>query len=168
MKPNLIAVVATILPLCIGCSHERTSQQKAVQEASRRQHQRFIAQRDAIDLLVQEQMKEHAFPGSKQEFAAKSWRTIFDSLVGKEIAAYSQLEELGDTVDESYVTQHMLQKENAHRWMADQSNGSGFLAFATDIWDFRHEGGVQFPDTLIIAVQDGLIVGYRTFAECPY
>ncbi len=71
-------------------------------------------------------------------------------------------------MDENFVTQHMLQKENAILWMAEQNNGSSFLAFATDIWDFRYEGGVQFPDTLIIAVRNDLIVDYRTFAECPY
>ncbi len=88
IQPILIAIVTMSLTFCIGCSNEHRSKQNALQQqASTRQYQRFLAQRAAIDLLVQEQMKEHAFLGSKQEFASKNWRTIFDSLVGEKIDA---------------------------------------------------------------------------------
>ncbi len=93
---------------------------------------------------------------------------LFDFLVGEELAAYPQLAEFGDKLDHNFTTHHILQKENARQWMAEQKNETVFFAFATDIWDFRHEGGMEFFDTLIIAVHEGQILGFQRFAECPY
>ncbi|MFO0939452.1 MAG: hypothetical protein U0930_01665 [Pirellulales bacterium] len=163
----LLVVLVSFLSIVVR-SHHNATKRKLALEARHARNERCLAQRDAIDLIVQDQMKKQGIATSKQDYAAKNWSALFDSLIGSRMDQYPQLAELGDEVADEFISKNMVQKENVTRWINEQKSGSSFLAFATDVWDFRTEGGTMFTDTLIIAIDNGQIIGYRMFAECPY
>jgi hypothetical protein len=153
-----------LLITILGCSNDNGGERKT-REAVK---QKTLAQRAVIDDLIRNQMKILNVRSSKQEFCATNKGSLFDSLIGEDIASYAPLLDCGDVVNDQYLSWSVLQKENVREWMVETGGENEYLAFKTDIWDFRTEGGVEFFDTLVVAIHDGKIVAYRFFAEAPY
>ena len=156
-------VLGLTLPFFWGCSERSTS--TASWEV---RNSRFIVQRDVVDQWLITQMTLQESKLSKQRYSAERRTTLFDFLIGESALTYPRFLEAADAVDERYIEKYVLQKENVREWIKEVGITKEYFAFATDVWDFRYEGGVQFLDTLIVAVEDGKIIDYRMFAECPY
>lgn len=142
--------------LNLGCK----GSSKAVTEVTRWDAETVQAQIDLIDDLVFAQMQDAGFGGSKQEYAVKNWRDLFDFLIGEQIEKFPKL--IAVAYDRAIVS-NCVQKENMKEWMSEQHSDCSFLFYFTDVWDW---GTVS--DVLVIAVRDGKIVSCRTFAQIPY
>ena len=145
-----------LMQLNFGC--KGTSQ--PVAEVTRWDREKVQTQIDLIDDLVFVQMQDAEFSGSKQEYAVKNWRVLFDFLIGEQIEKFPKLIPVAS--DRSIVS-NCVQKENMKKWMDEQHSDCSFLFYFTDVWDW---GTVS--DVLVIAVHGGEIVSYRTFAQIPY
>ena len=148
----------------LGCSND-DGEERQIREAVK---QETLAQRAVIDDLIRDQMRILNVSSSKQEFCATNKGSLFDFLIGEDIESYAPLTDCADVVSDQYLAWSVLQKESVHEWMLETGGENEYLAFKTDIWDFRTEGGVEFFDTLVVAIHDGKIVAYRFFAEVPY
>lgn len=157
-KSRPILFLLLLVPSLLACRESQETQElRDAQEARRAILESQIA---LVDRLVLGQMSHHSFNGTKREFAAARWRELFDFLVGQSTASVPGLEAVAD---DASAVEFCLQKENIQEWMDLQDSNSEFLLIFTDVWDWE-----TVSDVLILSVEEGVIVGYMTYAQIPY
>lgn len=161
MNSRILAFLQLVLFSFSGCADSIGEHQ--LHEA---ENERALSQRESIDGLLRDQMKLLDTRLSKQEFCLTNKSSLLDFLIGKEVASYPQLAGSGDAVTAQFLL-HVVQSEKIREWMTQTGSENEYLAFQTDIWDFRTQD-VEFSDTLILAIRDGKIAAYRFFAQTPY
>jgi hypothetical protein len=163
----LFAVLVLMVPVA-AFSYAWLAKERQKERERRQRYEAYeqqaLAQREAIDELIREQMRQRDFKGSKLDYCRDN-RPVFGFLIGKDVSLYPQLTSRGFVVTDQFLP--LLQKGNAQEWMEETGSEHEYLAFKTDIWDFRSKD-VPFMDTLIIAIHDGKIVACRLFADVPY
>lgn len=153
---RITTIYLILMLLNFGCK----GSSKPVTEVTRWDREKVQTQIDLIDDLVFAQMQDADFSGSKQEYAVKNWRVLFDFFIGEQIEKFPKL--IAVAYDRAIVS-NCAQNENMKEWMNEQHSDCSFLFYCTDVWDW---GTVS--DVLVIAVLGGEIVSYRTFAQIPY
>jgi hypothetical protein len=151
----LMTAVATIPSLWLARAQWEVRQQEAYR-------QRGLSQRDAIDELILDEMKQRGFKSSKLAYVQQQGRdSVLDFLIGKDVALYPQLRGCGNTVNDRRAARVVRE------WMMETGSEKEYLGFSTDIWDFG-TADVPFMDTLLIAIHDGKVVAYRFIADAAY